>query len=252
MEITRLGRIASCVSLLSFALTANAGTISIGQGSSLDFGGATINAPSTSLTNNGNLNLGSSVSSFLDFTTLSAANTEGGTALVQIVGTWSNDGDFAAGSSAVRFIDGGSGISRILGASTFSTLSAISASGKTVVFESAQQQVVTDQLDLLGANGNLLNIVSTSTGTEAFLSLNPGATQQVQFVNVSDNHGVAQVIAPGTPGEYNSVQGLNVRGWFGTPLSFAIPALSVSGLVLLSLLMLLVVAYTQRSRGDLP
>lgn len=251
MEIFRFRCFAAAAVLAFFSLTAQAGTISIGAGSSLDLGSAAINGATTSLTNNGALSLGTSVTTLLDFTATPGATTDGGSALLQILGSWSNDGAFDAGTSAVHVIDGGSGFSQILGASTFYAFSAVSGSGKTLAFESGQLQTVTDQLDLLDANGNLLNIVSTAPGAEAFISLEPGATQQVQFVNVSDNHGVSQVIAPGTPAGYNSVQGLNVRGWFGTPLEFAIPALSGAGLVVLSLLMLLVMAHTQRSRGDL-
>ncbi|MEN1728108.1 MAG: hypothetical protein AAGJ52_06675 [Pseudomonadota bacterium] len=237
-----------CFVLLASTPIAKAGTITVGSGSLLDLGGATLSNASHSLVNDGTLRLGTSFGTWQDVATNSAADTQGEDGTLELVGDWSNGGAFNPGSSLVRFIDGGTGNSQILGATTFYDLSAVTATGESLVFESGREQGVLNSLEFVGADSNLLRIFSTSPGVEGLISLVPSAAQTVDFVDVSDNHGVLQVIAPGSPAAFNSIQGPNVRGWFSTPLLFPIPTASTLGLILMALLLLAMV-YTQKNKG---
>ena len=93
-------------------------------------------------------------------------------------------------------------------------------------FMAGSTQTVTSSLALLGAAGNLLTIQSTLENDAAFIDLQ--GTSSVNFVNVRDNDaspGNSITLPP------NSVKGSNTPGW---NLLAAVPALSLTALVLLS------------------
>jgi hypothetical protein len=247
MASSKIGRILTCTLFGCWAMAIQAGSITVGQGSSLDLGSAVFQNPAHELINHGTLDFGESSSLLGNFANTASADAAG--AQIQIVGDWSNTGLFTAGNSLVQFVDGGSGTSLILGSSNFNALTAITNTGKVLAFEAGQEQGISSRLELIGAAGNLLTIVSTAPGQEALTRLSDAATQQVDFVDVSDNHGVMQVIAPGEPVDYNSIRGPNVRGWFSLPLFFPIPSLNLIGLFAMAFLMLMTMAYRQQRKG---
>lgn len=218
-----------------------AATIEIGSGSTVDFGSAIVENPSHSLINSGTANFTDSVTTLLNFSNTNNATATANNANISIISDWSNDGSFAAGSSSVNFIDGGPNQSKISGETRFNILTVVSNAGKILELQAQRQQVVMQHLQLTGVGGNLLTIISDTPGTQAMLALSlpNNATQLIDYVDVTDNYGTSQIIAPGSPESYNSVQGSNVRGWFGTPLAFPIPSLNLMSLLIITTLLIL-------------
>ena len=227
-----------------------AASIDIGQGSTVNFGNSIVNNPSHSLTNSGTSIFADSTTSLLSFSNSNNAQASANGATISIVEDWNNNGTFNAGNSTVNFIDGGSNSSKITGETRFNVLTVASAIGKILEFQAERQQIVLQHLQLTGVDGNLLTIISDTPGTPGMLalSLNNNASQLIDYVDVTDNFGTSQIIAPGTPESYNSIQGSNVRGWFGTPLAFPIPSLSLIGLLILSTVLILL-ASKNKNKG---
>ena len=216
-----------------------AASIDIGQGSTVNFGNSIVNNPSHSLSNSGTAIFADSTTSLLSFSNSNNAQSSANGATISIVEDWDNNGTFNAGNSTVNFIDGGSNTSKISGETRFNILTVASTVDKLLEFQASSQQIVMQHLQLTGVDGNLLTIISDSPGDEAMLALALSASQLIDYVDVTDNYGTAQVIAPGSPESFNSIQGSNVRGWFGTPLAFPIPSLSLIGLLILSTVLIL-------------
>jgi hypothetical protein len=67
---------------------------------------------------------------------------------------------------------------------------------------------VLDALMLQGAAGNLLVLRSSMTGQQAFLKLDPGGSQSIDYVDVADIGATGQTLAAA-----NSVDSGNTTGW---------------------------------------
>jgi hypothetical protein len=239
-----------CFFILIMFSHVKAATISVGSGSSLDFGGATISSSGLTLDNSGQVDFGSSQILLSNLSNQANALMLAANSVLTVTGNWFNGGSFDAMTSSVQFIDGVSPVSQITGQTTFNEMIATTSNGKVLSFAAGIEQAVVNNLELTGIDGNLLMIVSDNPGNQALLSLYRDATQSVDYVDVSDNHGVWQVIAPGTPSSYNSIQGPNVRGWFGTPLQFPVPTIGYIGQILLIVLMLIMFTFFNNFRNE--
>lgn len=172
---------------------------------------------------------------------LSGGQVDGGQGTINLSGNWSNSGTFDPGSSTVNMADGsgcGSPVT-IAGNTTFHNLVITTNSGRQVNFAAGSTQTVTSALTLAGVAGNLLKIRSTTQGSPAFLDLTSTASQNIDYVDVQDNHATGLYLASGDPGRFNSVDsGGNLR-WFLNAGPTDIPTLSSLGMLatLMGLLM---------------
>lgn len=139
---------------------------------------------------------------------------DAGTSSIGLGGNWSNSGTFTAGGSTITFGDACAVNPAIVsGSSSFNNLSIVSSSGKTWQFASGSTQTVTGLLNVQGAPGNPLQLVSSVPGQAA--AINPlGTTATANFNATNINMGPLANAA-------------------ATP----IPTLSEVGMVLLSLLL---------------
>ncbi|MDY6987455.1 MAG: right-handed parallel beta-helix repeat-containing protein [Thermodesulfobacteriota bacterium] len=102
-------------------------------------------------------------------------------------GNWDNSATFSHNDAAVTF--DGTAQSDITGTTTFYDLTVdTNADGaKTLRFGAGEEQTVTHSLTLMGYLGKVLTIRSTSDGTMALLTLQGGASQSMDYLDVQDN-----------------------------------------------------------------
>jgi len=217
----------------------SASTISIGEGSSIQLGTSDLISDTLEISNLGELSWGSGNHQILDFFNLTSGISSAQSSTISLSQDWHNEGVFNAGTSTVHFIDL-QPLSRITGMSDFYELVATTATLKTIEFKELTRQNIESNLIFTGSPGNLLNITSSSSSKQAYLGLDLNASQTVDYVNVTNNHSVLQQIAPGIADSFNSIQGTNARGWFGTPLAFQVPTLNQFSILLLLLITLLI------------
>lgn len=174
---------------------------------------------------------------------------DGGSGTITLSGNWSNTGSFVAGTSTVSFVDaaGCSTTSTITGNTTFFNLSLVSTAGKTYAIQAGSTQTIAGNLTIQGVSGTPIRIVSTNPGFQASTDLLPGGTQSILHVDVRDNWGVGQVLAPGQTNEGN---GTNFPGWFGALVAaIVVPTLDWAGLALLAILVVGLGMVAARYRG---
>jgi len=148
---------------------------------------------------------------------------DGGSGVVSLAGSFSQSGNFVAGTGAVQIVDGcATSTSTFTGMSSFYGFSTATAIGRSLVFPAGQTQTVAHALSLTGVAGALVTIRSSSAGTAGNLALAIGALQTIDYVDVADNHATAQPIGPGPAASFHSVKGSNSNGWFqpGGPTGF--------------------------------
>lgn len=227
--MTHLPRLATAVAL--FAIAAAPGVVhgselSLGAGSSLDLGSASLDLGCADLTLRGVVDLANgSIAAARHVLIKSGGTIDGGAGTLEVAGNWTNDGTFVANMGTIQFADGcGLTSATISNDNTFATLSLTSSTAKTYLFAASSTQTVGTHLTIGGAPGNLLLIRSTSDGSEANIDLQ--GTQVVDYVDVKDNHATGASI--GYPG--NSVSSGNTNGWFAIA---AVPALPLVGLLAL-------------------
>jgi hypothetical protein len=242
----RLARICVCLALLAVPAAVLA-QVTLPTNASLRVDGGRIDFGGTSLTVGGALRLGAGrLDNLDDFRIVAGGSADLGSGVLRLAGDWENRGTVAAGSSTVEFVDGFAD-SEIIGTTTFASLRIATAMGNRVRFESGQTQHVAANLVLTGS-GAPLRIESTAPPSVAYLDLQPGATQTIGNVAVSDVYGTGQLLAPG---QTNQGGNGNAQGWFGTvavaPQLEVIPSTSPWSLLLLAALVTLVLAF----RGDL-
>jgi len=168
-----------------------AAQLDVGVGSSLDLGTSSLNLGCANLNVGGTLDAGSIGITNADDLAIGAVGVlNGESAALSVSGDWVNaGGTFNAGTSTVFLFDGcGNTDVSISGDTTFSTLILLSTTGKTYRLESGSTQTVDLALTIGGVEGNLLQLSSTSPGTEAFVNLQGSAS--IDWVAVSDIHGV--------------------------------------------------------------
>lgn len=154
-------------------------------------------------------------------------------------GDWENAGQVGVPGS-VHWLDGcGVTDAQMTGSTDFSAFEISTSTGRTVRLQANATQQVTDSMILQGEPDELLVLRSTVSGQQAGLTLAPGSSQSIAFVDVSDiDSSGGQPIAPGGPGLKNSVDSGNNINWFQEVLS-AIPV-STLGLIGTTLLIMLV------------
>ncbi len=240
--INKLVKHLKCIALSILFFQASltyASKITIGTGSTIQLGSSSLNSDSLEINNNGELLWGSGAHQILDFFNLNTGISSAQSSTISLSQDWHNEGSFDAGSGIVHFTDL-QPLSHITGMTNFYELMATTAASKTIEFQELVQQNIEKNIVLTGFPGNLLTIKSSSSSKQAYLKLNLNATQTVDYVNVTNNHSVLQVIAPGPASAFNSIQGPNARGWFGTPLAFSIPTLNLYTLLILLLTIVLI------------
>lgn len=232
---------ASGILLLTIAVVEPPAThgqsIVVGAGSSWAAGNATHELGCHDFTNNGTTDLATAtfaaVGNFTNTSVLTAT-----AASVDVGGNWANSGTFDAGSSIISLTDDCAALSAtISGTTTFPTLAINSALGKVVEFAAGATQTVTDALILGGQPGNLLIVRSTQDGQQAFIDLEPGASQSISHVDVADHAATGQVIAPGPPEQFASVDSGNNTRWFVAIGPAPAPTLSAVSLLLVLVLL---------------
>jgi hypothetical protein len=192
--------------------------ITIGPSASIDLGGGSMSLGCKDLQIDGALSLGTgSLNQARNIVINGAVNGQSGTLV--LAGNWTNGGSFDAGASTVSMVDGcGTASTTLMGNTTFYDWSAVTATGKQVVFSAGEVQSILNAVVLNGAAGNLLQIRSSVPGNPGFIQLAESGSQNVDHVDVQDNHAPqpGQFMAPGFPEDYNSVDsGGNFR-WFGS------------------------------------
>ncbi len=214
--------------------TCLAAGIAVPSGASMDLAGGQLAAAGGDAAIGGTLQLGSgALVGLRNFTLSGGGQTSLGSGLVELFGDWSNAGNLDAGSSQVRFVDGGLASSGILGSSTFSSLSFVSSTGKRYLFQSGATQTVTNALTIQGTASAPIQFDVTSPGSVANINLSSSGSQAIQHVGVSDVHATGQHLAPSQSNEGGSG---NAVGWFKALLAASIP---VPGLTPWAMLMLL-------------
>ena len=144
----------------------------------------------------------------------SGGTLDAGSSSFSLGGNWSNAGTFTASGSSIVFGDSCAvNPSSVSGNNTFNNLSFVSSSGKTWQFAASATQTVLGLLNIQGAPGNPLQLVSSVPGQAA--AINPLGTQTTaNFVSTNVN-----------------------LGPLPAPVVAAIPTLNEVGMLLLSLLL---------------
>jgi hypothetical protein len=212
------------------------GQIEVGAGATLDLGSGSLDAGCQDLSVAGNLLVvQGSVSGVRSLSIIAGGQLGGGAGTISWSGDWTNNGMFDAGTSTASSVDGcGRAMSTFTTGDTFSRLSLQSGVGREIRFPSGRTTMVQRSFVAAGLAANRLLIRSTTAGSAATTALGPAATQSVFAVDVADNHGAPEAIAPGPASSYQSVKGPNSEGWFDLASAAGIPALSVTGLALLA------------------
>lgn len=210
-------------------------SISIGNGGAISIGQGVIDLAGGNLQIDGQLDVA-------DGSLVEAGNIiingtlEGGSGIIDARGDWINNGSFNAGSSRVAFVDDAGGSSLIAGASDFHDLSMTSTAGGAFVLESGTVQRISHALTILGLDGQPVQIESSSPPQVAQLQLEPGGSQNIAFVGVSDVHATGEHLAQEQTNQGGSG---NDFGWFGIGLNvIPVPVFSAGGLILLLLALL--------------
>ncbi len=140
---------------------------------------------------------------------------------VNVAGNFANYSGFTKRSASVIF--NGSGNQTLSGATVFNTLSATSATARTLFFDYTGRQSASGSLVLHGIAGNLISIRSTKTGSGAHILLDADATQNItdlQYLNVKDSDasgGQALNCASSSEGCVDSGNNINWVFTGGTP-----------------------------------
>lgn len=130
----------------------------------------------------GTLNLGTGLLHSVTSVALTNGTLEGGSSILTVTGNWTKiSGTFTCNTSKVVF--NGSGPQSISGANTWYRLSIVGTVARTVSFQSAVRQTVTNQLTLTGAAGQFLTLEPITAATAWELSA--PANQTVSYVSPS-------------------------------------------------------------------
>lgn len=221
--------------------------ITVGAGGTLWLGSGQISLRCSDLTVAGQLNMNQGTLNDILNVQISG-QADGGQGVINLSGNWSNTGVFEPGSATVNMNDGcGVTTATIAGNTTFHNLTISTASGRQIHFTAGSTQTVNGNLTLTGVADNLLKILSTATGSPAFLDLTTGGGQSIDYVDVQDNHATGQHLAPGEPAAFNSVDRSGNLRWFLSNVPTEIPTLSPFGMMA-ALLALMIAALRWRRR----
>jgi hypothetical protein len=104
-----------------------------------------------------------------------------------VAGNWTNSGGTFTHSSGKVTFDAANGVTQtITGSNTFYQLRKVVTGATTFTLDAASVQTVQNDLTLSGAAGQELSLVTTAPPTQADLTLAPGGTQSLQFLNVNN------------------------------------------------------------------
>lgn len=220
--------------LAAFAGSCLGSGITVPAGAKLDLAGGQLALADGDLTLGGDLQLDAgSVLDARNFQINGSGTAALGSGNITLFGDWSNAGTVNAGSSQVHFVDGGLATSGVLGATTFASVSFVSATGKRYFFASGSTQTVAGALVVQGTQAAPIQFDVTNPGSVARLKLLASGSQAIQHVGVSDVHATGQHLAPN---QVNEGGRGNDTGWFRALLS---PSVPVPGLTPWSALLLL-------------
>lgn len=210
---------ARTIAVLALGIASNlahAQGITVEAGAMLSLGGGQVSLGCGDLVIAGQVLVGSGAASGIRNVNIAGGALAGGTGAVSLSGDWSNSGTFTAGTGAVMVVDGcGTNTSLMTGDNDFNDFSVTSSSGKLLSVTADSSQSFASSLTLQGIVGNRVQIRSSVPGQQVFFTLQPGGDQTIFAVDVRDNNALGGLpLAPGAPGEYESVDSGNNDNWF--------------------------------------
>lgn len=231
----------ACVFAVAIAAPTLARGISVSPGARFSVGEGSVRLGCGDLDIGGVFSVDAGSVSGIRDVSINPGTLNGGSGLISLSGDWANAGTFNAQSGTVAIVDGcGSADSTLSGDSTFSGLSVSSSSGRTLLLESGSSQTVAGSLALAGTPATRLVILPETSGAVARLTLASGASQAISAVDVQDiDASGGEVIAPGSPESFDSIDRGNNLNWFIASVLQAVPVhtLPLPALFLLALLM---------------
>ncbi|HYE08175.1 MAG TPA: LamG-like jellyroll fold domain-containing protein, partial [Planctomycetota bacterium] len=140
---------------------------------------------------------------------LAAGTLSAGVHQINAAASWRNFLGTAAfdGGSATVVLDGAS--QQLYGSTTFNGLTKSVASAATLTFPVSECQTFTGTLTLNGALGQLLSIVSSTSGVQA--TIKPAGARACSYLSVKDSRNFLQPVINPT----DSTNAGNTRWWFG-------------------------------------
>ena len=217
-------------------------SITIGAGSSFSIPDGAVGAGCGDLTvaDGGVLSIGAGeMVGIRDVTVQAAGLLQMAAGLLSLSGSWNVPGAFVPGTGTVQMSDGcGITSATITGDNEFCNLEQVSSMGKTIRFESGTIQTITCNYTAKGVIGTPIVLRSTLAGDQAHICLKAGATQEIDSVDVADNHAICQLLAPGNPEQFHSIDSGNTYHWFLFS-KMPIPTLNQIGMALLLSLILI-------------
>lgn len=223
----------------------------IPAGASVQLSGGHLGLAGTDLLVAGTLALGTgSIDLARGVTINSGGMLDAGSGSLELQGPWTKLGDFLAGSSAVRFIDGPQAQAGVAGDTLFHDLSFVSSAGKTYVLTVGSTQSIEGLLTILGAPGQPIQMASATADQVAYINLLPSGSQNILDVGVSDVHAIGQPLAPDQSNQGGTGNDL---GWFGNTGFVAevpLPTLSPNWLAALGVLLALLAARKRATRSS--
>ncbi len=214
----------------------------VAANSTTSLNGGALNLSCTDLIVAGTLNLGSgAILNARNLTVQPGGIVQAGSGFIALSGNWtvSAAGQFVAGVSDVHFDENcGPGASVISGSTTFYDVHFNSTSGKNFVFAVNTTQTIVHLFEFTGTASVPSQFRSSAPGQVAYIDLQPGGTQVISHVGVTDVWATGQWLAPFLTNEGG---GGNARRWFGVPDDGAsaqpIPTLANAALVALAALL---------------
>ena len=217
MERARL-RLAMYFAFTFQCITAYGAGISVGNGAAFDVGNGLVDVNCLDVETAGQFSLGGGMVSGVNLLSIeSTGELNGDTGGLRFAGDWWNAGTFNAAQSSISMQDGcGTSESLMLGDNGFYNFSASTSTGKTFTIEAGSEQDFANELSLQGGVPNQrLKIRSSVNGQVVHFNLAAPGVQQINAVDVKDNDASAgQLLAPGTPAAYASVDAGNNQNWF--------------------------------------
>ena len=204
--------------LVAWCMPGYCAGISIGDGASFHVGNAQIDVNCLDLVTRGQFALGGGSVIGANLVSIeSTGQLNGDTGSLRFSGDWWNAGAFSPAQSSINVQDGcGASESLLLGDNDFFDFSAFTSTGKTLSVEAGSIQTFANELSLQGFDAaQRLKIRSSVDGQSAFFDLAAQGVQQIHAVDVKDNDASAgQLLAPGAPAVFASVDSGNNENWF--------------------------------------
>jgi len=227
------------VACLLFAASAARADYIVPAGGITSLNAGTLNLACTDLIVGGTFNVNSgAIRNARNITIQSGGVLNGGSGSIAVSGNWSVSptGQFSPGTSDVRFDEScGPGLSTISGSTTFHDVHFTSATGKSFVFTVGTTQTIAGLFEFQGTASAPAQFLSSIASQVAYINLQPGGTQLISHVGVTDVWATGQHLAPNQTNEGGSG---NANGWFGSPGAAAvIPTLGNAALMALAALL---------------